>query len=127
MASCQLPQCVRIGIDPIAAHLGGFNLYWYGVLVAVGFIVAIWLGTREADREGLDGDQVLSAVLVAALSGALIAAQGRFNGDLATAGAGALLAAWFSYVGTLATVALVLTVAWLLYRRRDWLSFVQFR
>jgi phosphatidylglycerol:prolipoprotein diacylglycerol transferase len=71
MASCQLPQCVRIGIDPIAAHLGGFNLYWYGVLVAVGFIVAIWLGTREADREGLDGDQVLSAVLVAALFGLL--------------------------------------------------------
>jgi prolipoprotein diacylglyceryltransferase len=41
MASCQLPQCVRIGIDPIAAHLGGFNLYWYGVLVAVGVDVEV--------------------------------------------------------------------------------------
>ena len=71
MASCQLPQCLRIGIDPVAAHVSGFNLYWYGVLVAAGFIAAIWLGTREADREGLDGDQVLSAILVAALFGLL--------------------------------------------------------
>ena len=41
--------------------------------------------------------------------GALIAAQGRFNGDLAVAGAGTLVAGWVSYVGTLATVAVVLT------------------
>jgi len=71
MAACQLPQCVRISIDPIATHLGGFNLYWYGVLVAAGFIIAIRLGTREAEREGLNGDQVLSAILVAALFGLL--------------------------------------------------------
>jgi phosphatidylglycerol:prolipoprotein diacylglycerol transferase len=71
MAGCQLPQCVRIGVDPVAAHLGSFNLYWYGALVAAGFIAAIWLGTHEAEREGLDGDQVLSAVLVAALFGLL--------------------------------------------------------
>jgi phosphatidylglycerol:prolipoprotein diacylglycerol transferase len=71
MAGCQLPQCVSIGVDPIAVHLGAFNLYWYGILVAAGFIVAIWMGTHEADREGLDGDQVLSAILVAALFGLL--------------------------------------------------------
>lgn len=53
---------------------------------------------------------VVPAVLVAALSGALIAAQGRFNGDLATAGAGALLAAWSSYVGTLVTLVVVVLV-----------------
>jgi phosphatidylglycerol:prolipoprotein diacylglycerol transferase len=71
MTGCQLPQCLRVGVDPVAAHLGGFNLYWYGTLVAAGFIAAIWFGTREAEREDLDGDQVLSAVLVAALFGLL--------------------------------------------------------
>ena len=53
---------------------------------------------------------VVVAVLLAALSGAFVATQGRLNGDLATAGAGALLAAWLSYVGTLVTVAIVVVV-----------------
>lgn len=49
-------------------------------------------------------------MLLAALSGAFVATQGRLNGDLATAGTGALLAAWLSYVGTLVTVAIVVVV-----------------
>ncbi len=53
---------------------------------------------------------VVPAVLVAALSGALIAAQGRFNGDLSTAGTGALVATWLSYVGTFLTTAVVIVV-----------------
>ncbi len=50
---------------------------------------------------------VVPAVLVAALAGALIAAQSRFNADLAVAGAGTLVAGWLSYVGTLVTIAFV--------------------
>ena len=50
------------------------------------------------------------AVVVAALSGACVAVQGRFNGDLSAAGAGAFVASWISYAGTLAT-ALVVMVA----------------
>jgi transporter family-2 protein len=61
--------------------------------------------TSEAQRT-----QVIPAVLVAALGGALIAAQGRFNGDLTTAGAGALIATWTSYVGTLLTTAVVIVL-----------------
>lgn len=53
---------------------------------------------------------VAPAVLVAALSGAFVAIQGRLNGDLATAGSGALVAAWLSYVGTFVTVAIVVVV-----------------
>jgi transporter family-2 protein len=50
---------------------------------------------------------VVPAVATAALTGALIAAQSRFNGDLAVAGAGTLVAGWLSYVGTLGTVVVV--------------------
>ncbi len=49
----------------------------------------------------------MAAALVAALVGALIAAQSRVNADLAVAGAGTLMAGWLSYVGTLVTIALV--------------------
>lgn len=50
---------------------------------------------------------VVPAVLVAGVCGGLVAAQGRLNGDLSTAGAGALTASWLSYVGTLVTVVVV--------------------
>lgn len=53
---------------------------------------------------------VLAAALGAAGSGAVIALQGRLNGDLATAGSGVLVAGWISYIGTLLVSALVIVV-----------------
>lgn len=53
---------------------------------------------------------ILPAVVVAAVSGGLVAVQGRLNGDLSTAGAGVLLASWLSYVGTLLTVLVVVVL-----------------
>ena len=73
MQPCDLPSCLKIGIDPVAIHLGPLALYWYGLLVAIGFVLAIRLATREADRQGLDPDQLLSAALVGALVGLLMA------------------------------------------------------
>ena len=73
MDPCSLPTCFKLGIDPIAIHLGAFALYWYGLLVAVGFIVAIRIGSREAEKTGINPDQLLSATLVAALFGLLMA------------------------------------------------------
>ena len=60
-------------MSPVGLQLGPFSVYWYGVLVAIGFVVAIRLASREAEREELDSDQLLSATLVAALCGLLSA------------------------------------------------------
>ncbi|HEV1997466.1 MAG TPA: prolipoprotein diacylglyceryl transferase [Candidatus Dormibacteraeota bacterium] len=73
MQPCSLPTCLKLGIDPVAIHLGPLALYWYGLLVAVGFVLAIRLATREAESQGLDPDQLLSAALVGALVGLLLA------------------------------------------------------
>ena len=54
--------------------------------------------------------RVLPAALMAAGTGALIAFQGRVNGDLTSAGAGPLMAGWVSYLGTLVTIALVVVL-----------------
>jgi phosphatidylglycerol:prolipoprotein diacylglycerol transferase len=70
---CQLPTCLKIGMSPVGAQLGLFSIYWYGLLVAVGFVAAISLASREAERDELDSDQLLSATLVAALCGLLAA------------------------------------------------------
>ena len=72
MQPCNLPACFKLGIDPVAVHLGPLALYWYGLLVALGFVVAIRIASREAERQGLDPDQLLSAALVGALVGLLM-------------------------------------------------------
>ncbi len=55
-------------------------------------------------------DVVLTAVVGAALTGAVISLQGRINGDLAAFGAGVIVSGWLSYVGTLVTAVLVLAL-----------------
>lgn len=52
----------------------------------------------------------LAAVLVAVLSGALVAVQGIFNGAFTAAGGGPLIAGWVSYIGTLLAVILVFVI-----------------
>lgn len=51
--------------------------------------------------------KLLTAVMVAVLSGALVAIQGKFNGAFSAAGGGPLLAGWVSYLGTIAAVIVV--------------------
>jgi len=57
-------------------RVGPFAIYWYGVLIAVGFVVAVRLLLGLVEREGIDPDQTLSAALVAALFGLLAARLG---------------------------------------------------
>lgn len=73
MQPCNLPACFKLGLDPVALHVGPLALYWYGLLVAAGFVVAIRLAANEAERQGLDSDRLLSAALVGALVGLLMA------------------------------------------------------
>ncbi len=62
---------------------------------------------------------VVPAVGLVVLSGAFVAAQGRLNGDLSTAGAGVLLASLVSFVGTLTAVVLVIALTGRATRVRD--------
>lgn len=43
----------------VAFQLGGFTIYWYGILAALGFLVAFWTSTRRAPREGLSPETVM--------------------------------------------------------------------
>ena len=53
---------------------------------------------------------LILAVIVAVVSGGLIAIQGNFNGAFTSHGGGPLLAGWVSYVGTFITVLAIMVV-----------------
>jgi phosphatidylglycerol:prolipoprotein diacylglycerol transferase len=50
-------------IDPIAFSLGPVEVAWYGVIIAVGILVALFLASREAERLGLDDELVTDIAL----------------------------------------------------------------
>lgn len=64
---------IVIDIDPVIAHIGGFELRWYGVAIALAVVAAVWMAVREAQRKGIVPDDIYSAVswaLIGGLAGA---------------------------------------------------------
>ena len=55
-------------INPVAFTIPGINwdVYWYGVIIATGFILALVYGFKNAKRLGIDADKMIDVVLVAA-------------------------------------------------------------
>lgn len=46
-------------LNPIALSFGGLEIRWYGVIIAVGILLAMTLASKEAARKGLDGDFIV--------------------------------------------------------------------
>jgi phosphatidylglycerol:prolipoprotein diacylglycerol transferase len=60
-------------IDPIALQIGGFQVHWYGIIIATAVLAAGWIGGLEARRRGENPDtgwSMLLPVLILAVIGA---------------------------------------------------------
>jgi phosphatidylglycerol:prolipoprotein diacylglycerol transferase len=53
----------------IAFQVGPFVIRWYGILMAAAIVVGLWLAYREARREGLPADEIVSVAQWAILAG----------------------------------------------------------
>lgn len=56
-------------MHPVLIQLGPITLHSYGVLVATGILLALWLARRQAPRMGLDPDQVWNLGIYMVLGG----------------------------------------------------------
>ncbi len=56
-------------MHPVLIELGPITLHSYGVLVATGILLALWLARRQAPRMGLDPDQVWNLGIYMVLGG----------------------------------------------------------
>ncbi|NLJ40543.1 MAG: prolipoprotein diacylglyceryl transferase [Clostridiales bacterium] len=52
-------------MNPIAFHLLGRPIYWYGIIIAVGVLVGIYLAMRYAKKLGYDPDMIIDFCLIA--------------------------------------------------------------
>ncbi len=41
-----------LALNPIAFHLGGIEVHWYGIIIASAVLLAVFLATREGSRRG---------------------------------------------------------------------------
>ncbi|TAK32652.1 MAG: prolipoprotein diacylglyceryl transferase [Chloroflexota bacterium] len=60
---------IAIGIDPMIAHLGGFELRWYGLAIVAAVVVGIWVATMEAKRRGISADDIQSLGMWSVIGG----------------------------------------------------------
>jgi len=60
-------------MDPIAFKIGGFAIYWYGILVAGGFMAGLWTASRRCVLDKLDGKAISDLgvwIIIAGMLGA---------------------------------------------------------
>jgi phosphatidylglycerol:prolipoprotein diacylglycerol transferase len=62
-------------VHKIAFQLGGLSIYWYGILVALGFLVGLWTASRRGLRDGLNPMSIIDLgpwLVVGSLAGARV-------------------------------------------------------
>lgn len=61
-------------VNETAFSIGGFEIRWYGVIIAVGFLLALIYASRSAKKMNIDMNRLIDAVLVG-LIGAIVCAR----------------------------------------------------
>ena len=56
-------------LDRVAFSIGGMNIYWYGVCIAVGMCLALVFAFRHSVEFGVDADAMVDVILIGVVHG----------------------------------------------------------
>lgn len=54
---------LRLMLSPTAISIGGYSISWYGIMIAIGFLLALWYGMKNAKRVGVLPDKMIDVVI----------------------------------------------------------------
>lgn len=113
---------------PVLVQFGTFEIRSYGIIVALSFLLGLWLSTREAKRKGLDPGLIQDFAFYALLGG-IIGARLYYvvfsNPSYFLQKPWEIVAVWHGGIGIIgALLGGLLTALW--YCRRKKLSFWRF-
>ncbi|MDD5603713.1 MAG: prolipoprotein diacylglyceryl transferase, partial [Eubacteriales bacterium] len=57
---------LKFNIDPVAFQTGNVTVYWYGVIIAAAFLLAVLLAMRQSRNFGIKSEYIIDLVLFAA-------------------------------------------------------------
>ncbi len=55
---------LHLELSRVAFSIFGIDVYWYGVLIAAGLILAVLFGFSQCNRFGIDSDRMIDVILV---------------------------------------------------------------
>ncbi len=55
---------LELTVDRVLLRIGGFNLYWYGALIALGMLLALAFAFHFAPDFGIDSDRLVDVVVI---------------------------------------------------------------
>lgn len=58
-----------VDINNVAFTILGFPIYWYGICIGVGMVLAVLFAFSQCDRFGIDSDRLVDVVLVGLICG----------------------------------------------------------
>ncbi|RWZ54996.1 prolipoprotein diacylglyceryl transferase [Halobacillus fulvus] len=67
-------SCSTDPLNPVFLQLGPLSIYWYGLIIATGAFLGLWIATRETERLGLKKDYMID-IVVYAIPAAIISAR----------------------------------------------------
>ncbi|MDO4831523.1 MAG: prolipoprotein diacylglyceryl transferase [Clostridia bacterium] len=56
-------------INPVAFSLGSINIYWYGIIIATGMLLAVLYAYKSAPRYKVDFSKLLNCIFVGIITG----------------------------------------------------------
>lgn len=60
---------IHFDISPVAFHIGGHPVFWYGILIALGFVLAAAYALCNAKKLRIDPDGLMNCILVGIVCG----------------------------------------------------------
>lgn len=80
---------LSFNLDPVAFKIGSFEIYWYGIVIALGFVLALIYCMKNFKRFGISTTRALDVILVGIVGGVVgarvyyvIFSWDTFKGDL---------------------------------------------
>ena len=78
MYNVQFPKLgIELAVDRVAFTVFGMDIYWYGVLIALGAMLGIAVSFNLAKRRGIDQDKYIDVLMIGAI-GAIVCARAYY-------------------------------------------------
>lgn len=55
---------ISLDLDRVAFSIGGFAIYWYGIIIAMGFLLAVLYAFRRTKEFGLKQDDIIDGLII---------------------------------------------------------------
>lgn len=64
---------LEFNINPVAFSIGNFHVYWYGIIIAAGFLLALIYASFSCKKMNIDINRLFDVVIVALIAGVIFA------------------------------------------------------